>query len=189
MICYQIKLHLRINGKNMTQHFFMLNLGKKNNIILGYPWLTRNNPHINWTTGEVHLVGTPIPRHDEPKILEQRYLLQYLGAVEQNESEYATQIYAQQQNAATLCQVLGDDNPHIRKLTLSMALAQATEKVEQKLPPQYAKYAKVFVMVEDPPISFSPFSLVDCTMLSHFSFNDFIALAFLDLAGDLDIQI
>ena len=45
------------------------------------------------------------------------------------------------------------------------------------------------VTVEDPPISFSPFSLTDCTMLSHFSFNDFIAIAFLDLAGDLDIQI
>ena len=45
------------------------------------------------------------------------------------------------------------------------------------------------VMVEDPPISFSPFSLTDCTMLSHFSFNDFIAIAFPDLAGDLDIQI
>ena len=43
------------------------------------------------------------------------------------------------------------------------------------------------VMVEGPPTSFSPFSLVDCTMLSHFSFNDFIAIAFLDLAGDLDI--
>ena len=27
---------------------------------------------------------------------------------------------------------------------LSMALAQATERVEQKLPPQYTKYAKVF---------------------------------------------
>ena len=47
----------------------------------------------------------------------------------------------------------------------------------------------VFVTVEDPPISFSPFSLVDCTMLSHFSFNDFVAIAFPDLAGDLDIQI
>ena len=45
------------------------------------------------------------------------------------------------------------------------------------------------VMIEDPPISFSPFSLTDCTMLSHFSFNDFIAIAFPDLAGDLDIQI
>ena len=45
------------------------------------------------------------------------------------------------------------------------------------------------VTVEDPPISFSPFSLVDCTMLSHFSFNNFVAIAFPDLAGDLDIQI
>ena len=45
------------------------------------------------------------------------------------------------------------------------------------------------VTVEDPPIPFSPFSLADCTMLNHFSFNDFIAVAFLDLAGDLDIQI
>ena len=40
--------------------------------------------------------------------------------------------------------MLGKDHPHIRKLTLSTALAQAAEKVEQKLLPQYAKYAKVF---------------------------------------------
>ena len=40
--------------------------------------------------------------------------------------------------------MLGKDHPHIRKLTLSTALAQAAERVEQKLPPQYAKYAKVF---------------------------------------------
>ena len=45
------------------------------------------------------------------------------------------------------------------------------------------------VTVEDPPILFSPFSLANCTMLNHFSFNDFVAVAFLDLAGDLNIQI
>ena len=45
------------------------------------------------------------------------------------------------------------------------------------------------VTVEDPPISFSPFSSTDCTMLSHFSFNDFIAVAFPDLARDLDVLI
>ena len=28
MICYQVKLHLRIDGKNTMQHFFVLNLGK-----------------------------------------------------------------------------------------------------------------------------------------------------------------
>ena len=32
------------------------------------------------------------------------------------------------------------------------------------------------VTVEEAPISFSPFSLTDHTMLSHFSFNDFIAI-------------
>ena len=45
------------------------------------------------------------------------------------------------------------------------------------------------VMVEDTPISFSPFSPVDCTMISHFLFNDFVAIAFPDLTGDLDVQI
>ena len=45
------------------------------------------------------------------------------------------------------------------------------------------------VMVERTPISFSPFPLVDCTLVSHFSFNDFVAVAFPDLAGDLDAQI
>ena len=47
----------------------------------------------------------------------------------------------------------------------------------------------VSVMVEDPPISFLAFTPVDCMLISHFSFNDFIALAFPDLAKDLDAQI
>ena len=149
MIRYQIKLHLRIDWKNMMQHFFVLNLRKRNNIILGYPWLTKNNPHINWTTGEVHLIGTPVPQYDGPEIIEQWYLLWCLGTVEWDELEYATWIYAQQRNVATLWRVLGEDHPHIWKLTLSMALAQAAEKVEQKHPLQYAKYAKVFDEPED----------------------------------------
>ena len=45
------------------------------------------------------------------------------------------------------------------------------------------------VMVEEAPTSFSPFSLVNCTLLSHFSFNDFITVTFPDLARDLNNQI
>ena len=45
------------------------------------------------------------------------------------------------------------------------------------------------VMVEEAPTSFSLFSSVDCTLLFRFSFNDFVAVAFPDLARDLDIQI
>ena len=40
--------------------------------------------------------------------------------------------------------MLGENYLDIWKLTLSTALAQAAEKVEQKLPPQYVKYTKVF---------------------------------------------
>ena len=45
------------------------------------------------------------------------------------------------------------------------------------------------VTVEEAPISSSPFTLVDCMLFSHFSFNDFITIAFPDLTADLDIQI
>ena len=64
--------------------------------------------------------------------------------MERDESEYMARLYAQQRNTATLQRVLGENHPHIRKLTLSTILAQATEKVEQKLPAQYAQYSKVF---------------------------------------------
>ena len=64
--------------------------------------------------------------------------------MEKDNSELAARIYAQQRNAATLRQVLGKGHPHIQMLTLSTALAQAAERVEQKLPLQYAKYTKVF---------------------------------------------
>ena len=73
MIHHQIKLHLQIKGRMTLQHFFVLNLGGQDNIILGYPWLMKNNPQINWGIREVHMIGTPIPRHDEPEVVKQRY--------------------------------------------------------------------------------------------------------------------
>ena len=114
MIRYQINLNLRIEGRNSLQRFFIMDLGNKNTAILGHPWLTRMNPVIDWTAGTVRMRGTPIPRHDDPKILEQRYLLRYLHAIERDNSELAARVYAQQRNAATLHQVLGRNHPHIR---------------------------------------------------------------------------
>ena len=121
-----------------------MDLENKNTVILGHPWLTRTNPLINWTARMVRMRGTPVPRHDDPRILEQRYLLRYLHVMERDNSELTARVYDQQRNAATPHRVLRKDHSHIQKLTLSMALAQAAERVEQKLPPQYAKYTKVF---------------------------------------------
>ena len=112
-IKHQVQLHLRIQGRTTTQTFYVLNLGKRDNIILGYPWLTKNNLQINWGTREVQMIGTLITHHDNLKIVEQQYLLQYLGALERDESEYATQIYAQQLNTATFCWIMGEDHPEV----------------------------------------------------------------------------
>ena len=45
------------------------------------------------------------------------------------------------------------------------------------------------VMVMEAPTSFSPFSPTDCILYSHFSFEDFVIIAFPDLTGDLDNPI
>ena len=113
MIQYQVDLNLRIEHRNSLQRFFMMDLGNKNTVILGHPWLTKMNPLIDWTAGTVKMRGTPVPRHDDPRILEQRYLLRYLHAIEKDNSKLAARIYAQQRNAATLRRVLGKDHPHI----------------------------------------------------------------------------
>ena len=113
MIRYQVDLNLRIEERNSLQWFFVIDLGNKNTIILGHPWLTRTNPSIDWTARTVRMRGTPVPRHDDPRILEQRYLLRYLHAKEVDNSELAARIYAQQRNAATLRRVLGKNHPHI----------------------------------------------------------------------------
>ena len=102
MIQYQVDLNLRIEDRNSLQCFFVMDLGNKNTVILGHPWLTKTNPFIDWTAGTVRMRGTPVLRHDDPKILKQRYLLQYLHAMEKDNSKLAARIYAQQRNAATL---------------------------------------------------------------------------------------
>ena len=66
-----------------------MDLGKKNSIILGHPWLTKANPTIDWTAGMVTLGGTPTLRHDDPQVLKQRYLLHYLHTMEQDNLELA----------------------------------------------------------------------------------------------------
>ena len=87
MIQYQVDLNLRIEDRNSLQHFFVMDLGNKNTVILGHPWLAKTNLFIDWMAGTVRMRGTPVLRHDDPKILEQRYLLRYLHAMEKDNSK------------------------------------------------------------------------------------------------------
>ena len=72
---------------------------------------------------------------------------------------------------------------------LARPLSLPTWVTWEDLEPVPQGYKGGNVMVEEAPTLFSPFSLVDCMLLSHFSFDDFVTVAFLDLARDLDSQI
>jgi hypothetical protein len=50
-------LHVRRGEQQITQRFYVTNLGQ-DRIILGYPWLWEFNPEINW--GEGRLIGEEV---------------------------------------------------------------------------------------------------------------------------------
>ena len=46
-----VELNLEINGRKSLEQLMVTGLGKEQ-IILGFPWLTEHNPDINWKTGQ-----------------------------------------------------------------------------------------------------------------------------------------
>ena len=62
LIRHKIWLTLHINKKRVEQDFFATWLGTWEKVTLGHPWLTTDNPQINWVSGEVKLKGDATPR-------------------------------------------------------------------------------------------------------------------------------
>lgn len=53
-IHHRVKIDFWIQGKKCTEKFYVMPLGEPN-IILGMPWLKRNEPEINWKDGTISL--------------------------------------------------------------------------------------------------------------------------------------
>lgn len=49
-ISHLVTLQLEINGQLQTETLMVTGLGKQK-IILGFPWLRKENPNINWKLG------------------------------------------------------------------------------------------------------------------------------------------
>src|SRR5277367_1911210 len=47
-----VDLRFRIGDKYFIEHFFLTGLGKQT-VILGFPWLKKHNPLVNWQTGHI----------------------------------------------------------------------------------------------------------------------------------------
>ena len=53
-----VDLELTINGQTNATRLLVTGLGKQR-IILGFPWLKKRNPNINWKTSDAHGKRTP----------------------------------------------------------------------------------------------------------------------------------
>ena len=142
LIQYQIVLSLWVQDWLESQIFYVLNF--KDNVILGYSWLVKNNPKVNWAKGEIAMTGKTSLQHDHPDTLRQTYLLAYLGVSPDHNIWYLASVQKKQKMGEFTWKVLKDNPESIWRLTLSPSLAQATRTKEMLLPPQCKDYTKVF---------------------------------------------
>lgn len=56
---FHIQLPMIVDGKILSTHFFISNLGKED-VILGLPWLTFINPEVDWTRKILRVIESQI---------------------------------------------------------------------------------------------------------------------------------
>jgi hypothetical protein len=61
-------LTFQIDERVISERFYLAELGPKDKFLLGRPWLTSQNPAINWKTGAVTLKSTADSRKKEKEI-------------------------------------------------------------------------------------------------------------------------
>ena len=79
MVKYKTNIVLDYGGVRECCGLFILNC-RKNEAILGFPWLQAINPEINWKDSRVMIILSNYrwTTGEPPKVLEQQYLLWYM---------------------------------------------------------------------------------------------------------------
>ena len=166
MIKHSVVLFIRMGGIVHKEEFYAIKC-RKDNIILGLPWLNRVNPTINWVnkhvdtheatdqTEEYNLVTSnknftirkaaqEPPTH--PKLLPWEYEKEEPIYPDENFMNYvrgAQYVYTKGTNRFQM--VNGKLRPlTITKTSIASKLAQKTEEIQVNLPEEYTEYAEVF---------------------------------------------
>ena len=61
-----VNLRFKIGNKYFIEHFYLTGLGKQT-IILGFPWLKKHNPLVNWQTGHINWQDEEEDTRTDPK--------------------------------------------------------------------------------------------------------------------------
>jgi len=122
------QLRIIYNGEEDLQNFYLTNLGK-DRIILGYPFMSRFNPRVNWRKGNL----------SKGKVTIQSAVFKHLDQMVTNWQAKARKQLGEPENG---------DAIYIRKATISQQMVhdyhQDKPKVDISIPPEFQKYSKVF---------------------------------------------
>jgi hypothetical protein len=130
-ITHYLSLAVTMAGKTQEMRFLITDIGRED-VLLGYPWLSTYEPRFSWKHGTIDERNLPIVLrtinpHDKKEVI-----LRYLSTDERDSI------------VAELERTVGGEPPAIRNalVELAMAAQQYTKKVE--IPREYKAFAKVF---------------------------------------------
>jgi hypothetical protein len=151
MINAYINLEFKLGDQKFNKHFYVTGLGKQR-IILGFPWLHKYNPIIDWKKGEITFKpfqidwrrlmkkGKRIQQEQQPKIKE---------VVDDEETKNRTTLPLKKNKMGVYIELLETD-VWIHKTNIATELAieensKKMDKMDKKLvPAEYHKYLDIF---------------------------------------------
>ena len=130
-IMHYLNLAVTTGGTTREMRFLITDI-RREDILLGYPWLSTYKPHFSWKHGTIDEANLPIVLRTIKPNTPRDAIVQYLSTDERNNI------------VAKLERTVGGEPPVVRTTATELAIAaqQYTKKV--KIPKEYCAFAKVF---------------------------------------------
>jgi hypothetical protein len=178
-ITHYLNLAVTTGGRTMEMRFLITDIGRED-VLLGYPWLSTYEPRFSWKHGTIDESNLPVVLHTINPGKRKDVIARYLLTDERSEI------------IAELEREVGGEPPTIQNASVELAMAtqQYTKKVE--IPKEYQKFAKVFSEEESqrfPPrrtcdhaIDFKPGApdTIDCKVYPMTHVEDEVLDTFID---------
>jgi hypothetical protein len=151
MISSYINLEFKLGDQNFNEWFYVTGLGKQK-IILGFPWLHKYNPIIDWKNGEItwkpfqidwrrlYKKGQRIRKEQQPKIEE---------VADKEETKNRTTSPLKEDKMGVYIELLETDVwIHKTNIAMELAIEENSKKIKKTdkelVPEEYHKYLNIF---------------------------------------------
>jgi hypothetical protein len=146
-----VNLEFKLGDQKFNEQFYVTGLGKQK-IILGFPWLHKYNPIINWKKGEItwkpfqidwrclYKKGPRIKKERQPKIKE---------VADKEETKNRTTSPLEEDKMGVYIKLLeGDVWIHKTNIAMELAIKENSKKIEKMdkelVPKEYHEYLDIF---------------------------------------------